>query len=57
MGWQVTAFSQNGQGYLLWNLNFYPVFVLSHGFGFKYTRMPIMGSKDLDDSLVQKNSS
>ena len=45
------AFSQNGQGYLLRDLNFYPIF------GFRaiivrYASKPIKTSKDSDDSLV-----
>jgi len=26
IGWRVMAFSQNGQSYLLWDLNIYPIF-------------------------------
>jgi len=26
IGWRVMAFSQNGQGYLLWDWNFYQIF-------------------------------
>jgi len=28
IGWQVVTFSQNDQGYLLWDLNLYPIFGL-----------------------------
>jgi len=28
ISWRVVAFRQNDQGYLLWNLNIYPIFCL-----------------------------
>jgi len=46
------ALSQNRQDCLLLDLNFYPNFGLSHNFGSRYARMPIMGYKDSDDDLL-----